>query len=79
MTLEDIYQCLKEAFDGDYTICRVLPSSGRDEVQTANFSHTSAAERKGTEIPLEISKKYLHCGGCNFCQGEQPDEDEDAS
>lgn len=73
-TLQDVQDCLDEAFDGDYKVVRTIPHPVEQGLVVMQFVMTSKAEREGTEIPFEIAKKHLHCGGCSYCQGMPRDE-----
>ena len=72
-TLEDIQRALHEAFGGDYAVAYVHRREVEPGISSVTYGATSKAEREGTDIPLKIAKKYLHCGGCSACQGEAPD------
>lgn len=76
-TLDDMQRALDEAFPGQFQIMNSPGPSSTAQDGTWYAENTTQAQREGTVIPSHIAKKYLHCNGCNECQGEETSDVDD--
>lgn len=77
-TLDDMQKALDEAYPGQF---QIMNSPGPEQVVNDGSwfaENTTKEQRENTVIPTAIAKKYLHCNGCNECQGEEIDVDDEA-